>query len=151
MNFADAAITYGENGIRCGCGKPAHSNLVACAISDEELAALTTLLAAPNVAPGPWVADGHEINQDGRVKIDEWVGETCNVDLPDAGAANAALIVAARNALPGLLAEIHRLRAAQSPSGAAIAVELLAERAYRHGNQLDPEDVYDALGLPLPE
>lgn len=30
MNFADMAITYGANGIRCGCGKPAHSNLSPC-------------------------------------------------------------------------------------------------------------------------
>ncbi|RAG81955.1 hypothetical protein DN069_29995 [Streptacidiphilus pinicola] len=30
MNFVDASITYGENGIRCGCGSPAHSNLSPC-------------------------------------------------------------------------------------------------------------------------
>lgn len=27
---ADAAITYGPNGIRCGCGRDAHSNLSPC-------------------------------------------------------------------------------------------------------------------------
>lgn len=129
-------------------------NTTTTALTDEQIAALTALLTAPDVAAGPWTADSHEIYQahptDERL-TGQWVGETCNVELPDSGAANAALMVAAVNALPALLAEIQRLRAAQSPSGAAIAVELLAERAYRHGNQLDPEDVYDALGLPLPE
>lgn len=65
--------------------------------------------------------------------------------------ADTRFVLNAHSDMGALLAEIARLRAAQSPSGAAIAVELLAERAYRHGNPLDPEDVYDALGLPLPE
>jgi hypothetical protein len=30
MTTNDAGITYGPNGIRCGCGKDAHSNLSPC-------------------------------------------------------------------------------------------------------------------------
>ena len=59
----------------------------------------------------------------------------------------AALIVAAVNALPALTAEIRRLRGIEGH------VHHLAERAARHGYDLDPDDVLAALGLstdPLP-
>lgn len=82
-------------------------------LTNEQLDQLTNLLTDPNVAAGPWIADSHEIyraDASGYVQIGEWVGETCAVELPDSGAANAALIAAARNALPGLLAEVQRLR-----------------------------------------
>lgn len=62
MNFADAAITYGPNGIRCGCGKPAHSNLSPCdgpeawrpagPLTAEQLAAITARHEA--ATPGLW-------------------------------------------------------------------------------------------------
>jgi hypothetical protein len=30
LPLADAAITYGPAGVRCGCGRDAHSNLSPC-------------------------------------------------------------------------------------------------------------------------
>lgn len=36
LPFADAAITYGPTGVRCGCGRDAHSNLSPC--REEEVA-----------------------------------------------------------------------------------------------------------------
>ena len=30
LSLADAAITYGPTGVRCGCGRDAHSNLSPC-------------------------------------------------------------------------------------------------------------------------
>lgn len=86
---------------------------LAQSLTNEQLDQLTNLLTDPNVAAGPWIADSHEIyraDASGYVQIDEWVGETCAVELPDSGAANAALIVAARNALPALIAELRYLR-----------------------------------------
>lgn len=88
-------------------------NTTTTALTDEQIIALTALLTAPGVAATPWTADSHEIYQahpTNELLTGQWVGETCNVDLDDSGAANAALIVAAVNALPGLLDEIARLR-----------------------------------------
>lgn len=161
MNLADAAITYGENGIPCGCGKPAHSNLVACdgpeawrpttaPLTDEQLEAVQQTLH-DHLGPD-WTQDYIEGTSDepAYYRVATATG-TVVATVPDWAGSIAMFLVEAHDYVPKLLTEITRLRAAHSPSGAAIAVELLAERAYRHGNQLDPEDVYDALGLPLPE
>lgn len=40
MTIEDAAITYGPTGVRCGCGRDAHSNLSPC---HSELAAWITV------------------------------------------------------------------------------------------------------------
>lgn len=64
---------------------------------------------------GPWVADGTEIYGShpsyGGPTHGVWVGETCRVDDPDQGAADAAFIAAARADIPWLLAEVERLTA----------------------------------------
>jgi hypothetical protein len=86
-------------------------------LTDQQLAAAEAALTAEHTTQLPWIADGHEIyraDPDSIIRIgsDDWVGETCNVDLPDNGNANGELIVAAVNALPVLLAEVTRLRSA---------------------------------------
>jgi hypothetical protein len=52
---------------------------------------------------GPWETDGAEIYGPGR----EWIGEACNPDLPDGGAANARLMALG----PELLAALDDLMA----------------------------------------
>ncbi len=52
---------------------------------------------------GPWEADGAEIFGPDR----EWIGEACNPDLPDGGAANARLMALS----PKLLAALRSLMA----------------------------------------
>lgn len=64
--------------------------------------------------PGPWSADGHEIYQgtpDDYTTHSLWIGETCNMDLPDRGDANGAFLANARRDVPALLAEVQLLRA----------------------------------------
>ena len=60
---------------------------------------------------GPWWNDSHEIYAGHGTSDDQWIGETCNIDLLDAGAANGAFLAAARQDVPALVAEIRRLRA----------------------------------------
>jgi hypothetical protein len=70
--------------------------------------------------------------------------------VPDWAGSVALFLAEAQDYVPQLLGEIRRLRA-QVAAGSTVGVELLAERAYRNGNQVEPEDIFDALGLPLPE
>ena len=57
LSFADAAITYGPTGIRCGCGRDAHSNLSPCRADltsrVRHVAITLDLENAPQVA-WPW-------------------------------------------------------------------------------------------------
>lgn len=64
--------------------------------------------------PGPWWNDSTEIYASewpGVPSMCTWIGETCNVDLPDRGDANGAFIAAAREMVPALAAEVARLTA----------------------------------------
>ncbi|MGW6912517.1 hypothetical protein ACWGB8_01645 [Kitasatospora sp. NPDC054939] len=64
---------------------------------------------ADAATPGPWTADSHEIYQgtpDDCLPDPTWIGETCNVDLPDHGAANARFIAHARVDVPALVAAL---------------------------------------------
>jgi hypothetical protein len=61
--------------------------------------------------PGPWVNDSHEIHQGipgfmDVPNVGQWIGETCRVDDPRSDA-DAALIVAAVNAVPRLTAALR--------------------------------------------
>ncbi|MGW4810515.1 hypothetical protein ACWEPB_02570 [Kitasatospora cineracea] len=74
---------------------------------------LDTIQAAIAATPGTWWNDGHEIHvgEPGILAASQWIGDTCNVELPDYGEANAAAIVTAHNALPALLARVRHLEA----------------------------------------
>lgn len=73
-------------------------------LTDDELAQLHAL--ADGIAPRlPWTADGAEMYDNCR----EWVAESLSDAPPAMGEARAALIVAAVNALPRLLADRQRL------------------------------------------
>lgn len=58
--------------------------------------------------PGPWFDDGQEIYTESE---HDWVAETLDIDNPKSTAANAQFIAHAREDIPGLLAEVDRLRA----------------------------------------
>ncbi|MFC8447589.1 hypothetical protein [Kitasatospora sp. NPDC057223] len=80
-----------------------------------DLDAIQTREAAATA--GPWMADGPEIlvgTPDDLTRHSLWIGETCNVALPNLGAANAEFIAHARQDVPALLAEVTRLRAEQA-------------------------------------
>lgn len=71
-------------------------------MDDDELARLVALCAA--ASPGPWR------NDQWRDQVTNTAGEVlCHVH---GGSADAAFVVASRTALPALLAEVRRLRAA---------------------------------------
>ena len=62
--------------------------------------------------PGPWYADGPEIyagDPDMHTLHAPWVGETCNVDLPDHGEGNAIFVAAARTDVEQLLTRVRQL------------------------------------------
>jgi hypothetical protein len=67
--------------------------------------------------PGPWISDSHELYQaiPGLPDISgDWLGETCRIEGDPHHAtsdADAALIVAAVNALPGLTAALRAVLA----------------------------------------
>lgn len=113
-------------------------------MSPEHLAEYRALLAAEHLTPGPWIADDHEIYQNafGTTVHGPWVGETCNVDLPDRGRANAMFVTAARTAVPALLDEVDRLTAELAGARAAgyrNAANNAAELVQTHGRDADPE------------
>jgi hypothetical protein len=102
-------------------------------------ALLADLEAAQEAAtPGPWMHDGHELYQEwpGIPGVTgDWIGETCRIEgdpLHKTSDADAALIVAAVNALPTLIAELRRRDAAIR------AVEALAERWSRYQTDETP-------------
>lgn len=74
---------------------------------------LDAIQARLNAAtPGPWYADGSEIyagDPDMHTLHAPWVGETCNVDLPDHGDRNATFVAAARTDVEQLVARVRRL------------------------------------------
>lgn len=94
-----------------------------------ELAALTDGL----VLRLPWVTDGAEIYDSGR----EWMAESYDADSLRVGDARAALIVAAVNALPRLLADRERLAAELAEAQRQVG-EYAAEatRLGEHANHL---------------
>lgn len=57
--------------------------------------------------------DGHMLytGENGVPAASTWIGDTCNVSLPDHGEANAAAIVTIHNAMPALLARVAKLTA----------------------------------------
>jgi hypothetical protein len=79
--------------------------------------------------PGPWIADSHEIYRAwaGIPELNgDWIGETCRIEgdpLHSTSDADAALIVALRNAAPALLDRLERQAAAIE------AVQVLADEA----------------------
>jgi hypothetical protein len=83
-------------------------------MTDIDLDALDALAAA--ATPGPWFADSTEIGRtygdDPTGLIETWVAESCDIDNPEQGAANAAFIAAARDAVPALTARVRELEAA---------------------------------------
>jgi hypothetical protein len=92
--------------------------------SDIDLAALTAL--AEGIGPRlPWENDGAEMFDNGR----EWMAESRSLPAR-IGHNRAALIVAAVNALPGLLAEVeHWKRLFESQSNARVEVEDVLDKA----------------------
>ncbi|MGW2371748.1 hypothetical protein [Kitasatospora sp. NPDC001683] len=93
---------------------------------------LDAIQARLNAAtPGPWYADGSEIyagDPDMHTLHAPWVGETCNVDLPDHGEGNATFVAAARTDVEQFLARVRQLEA-----------ELRRERA-AHSSTIDERD-----------
>lgn len=75
---------------------------------------LDAIEALTNAAtPGPWFNDSHEIYagpHPDMPAMNEWIGETCDPNRPDHGAANAALAAWSRDGVPALVADIRRLR-----------------------------------------
>lgn len=63
LPLADAAITYGPSGVRCGCGRDAHSNLSPCA---EAETAADTLPHWLYVRFGKGAIAWHELDPDDR-------------------------------------------------------------------------------------
>ena len=65
----------------------------------------------------PWYTDDFEIHSghpDDHTIDTPWIGETCNVELPDHGRARAEAIVTIHNALPALIARIRDLETEQT-------------------------------------
>jgi len=89
-------------------------------LTDEQLAAIQT--RADAATPGPWWADSHEIyaGPDGIPALGEWVAETCVAGELERSEANGRFVGAAREDVPALLAEVHRLRAEQGAAGEQI-------------------------------
>lgn len=88
-------IAYGPTGIRCGCGKDAHSNLTPC---QPEITSLSAAVAAEGALPVP-VGDQPQPLDDTRLlEIREHLAMTTNWSIGN---------LAARD----LLAEVQRLKA----------------------------------------
>jgi hypothetical protein len=89
---------------------------------------------------GLWWNDGHEIYA-GPTDIPAasvWIGETCNIDLPDGGNANGTFIAAAKQDVSALIARVCELQAENARLTKDYAAEerlhaqTIAERDYAH-------------------
>lgn len=93
-------------------------------LTDQQLADIEARHQA--ATPGTWWNDGHEIytGEPDTPAASTWIGETCNIDLPDHGDANGTFIAHAHADVPDLVAEVIRLRVA------AVQREALLEAAH---------------------
>ncbi|MEW2463075.1 hypothetical protein AB0872_20525 [Microbacterium sp. NPDC047426] len=153
-------ITYGPTGIRCGCGKDAHSNLVPCR-DDETAAAVDAQGALPvpvgdqpqplddqrlaeiaarakAASRGPWTlayesCDCSEDCGHGLYvsRLDTGAGPA--TELLDLPSADWELMAHARQDVPALLAEVERLKAERHTTNEALtdAAETLRENRDR--------------------
>jgi len=87
-------------------------------MTDEELARIEALANA--AAPGPWEIRTHDELYAVKGQAG-WVA-SMDADTSSADAANAFFIAAARDAVPALVAEVRRLRAA-----AAVAMDAMRD------------------------
>jgi hypothetical protein len=119
-------ITYGPTGIRCGCGKDAHSNLVPC--RDDEMAAA---VAAQDALPVPvgdqlqplderlaGIAARAEAASKGPWKVCENYNDVLDGDghqiISHFHDADGQFTAHARQDVPALLVEVQRLKAQRS-------------------------------------
>jgi hypothetical protein len=106
----------------------------------EQLDAIERRLDA--ATPGLWWNDGHEIyiGEPDVPAASMWIGETCNIDLPDNGDANGTFLAHAHQDVPVLVAEVRRLatvlaaeQAAHEDTAATLAsYRLLAPQLEQH-------------------
>jgi hypothetical protein len=143
-----AAIRAAVSGVQPAATEPGQVTAA------EWLDALDQAHAA--ATPGPWITDGHELYAAHSVELgipSEWVAETCDVDDPQRGVANAAAIVAEHNAWPRVSAALRAVLALADEDDAR-----RGDYGYRIRNGLDPSPgdrirtaVVAALGVETTE